>query len=115
MAIISYTSYPDYGRQQVHFQQLDTHTQIEFTRSEFVRLAKSVFESPEILKQWFLEKKITAQQAKNILQSIDNLSSNKQCFCCKRFDQYKLKLTPIDVDLECLLDIAKQIVEAKLY
>jgi hypothetical protein len=101
-------------RQQMFFHQLDQISQIEFTRREFVSLVKRVFESPEIMKQMLLEKRLSNEQAKQILAALDNLSQGA-CYCCKRFDQYRLHLKPIEPILEPLLEIARQNVKAKLY
>jgi hypothetical protein len=102
------------SKPQMLFHQLDLFTQIEYTRREFVSLVKTVFEAPEIMRQWLLDKKLSNEQAKEILIATDKMAMGA-CFCCKRFDQYRLKLTPIEPSLEPLLDIARQSVKAKLY
>lgn len=99
---------------KVNFNQLNPMQQIQFTRTEFMHIAKALFESPEMMKQWLLDKWITNEQAKAVLTGLDRLS-RKNCYCCKRFDQMLVAMTPIDQDLQPLLEIAKRTVKAKLY
>lgn len=103
-----------WGKKAVQFNQLDPMTQISHTRNEFVRLIKNLFESPELLKHWITEKRITNDQAKLVIAAIDKLS-RKNCYCCKRFDQFLLAMTPIENEFQPILEIAKQTVKEKLY
>lgn len=113
---IFYQSF-SYGtkKTQMYFHQLDPMSQIGHTRNEFVSLIRCVFETPEVMKRWLLEKQITEDQAKRVLSAINKHHHYGRCYCCKRFDVGSLNLTPIDDDLQPLLHIAQLAVKSKLY
>lgn len=97
-----------------YFTDLSVPDRIAYTKREFSSVVKSVFENPEILKNLINEKKISNDQSKIILKTVNKLNS-KTCACCRRFDPSKLQMGPIEKELEPLLDIAQNVVKAKTY
>lgn len=98
----------------MYFQDLSIPDRITFTKREFSALVKNIFEHPETLKTLVNEKKLSNDQTKIILKIIHKMNS-KTCVCCRRFDAAKLQLSPIDRELEPLLDIAQSNVKSRTY
>lgn len=96
------------------FRELSGRDQITYMKREFNSLTKTIFENPELLKIYVNEKMISDEQAHIILNHINKLNS-KTCVCCRRYDPAKLKVSPIEKDLEPLLDIAQMVVMEKRY
>jgi hypothetical protein len=96
------------------FDALTVGDRITYTKREFSSIVKNIFENPESLKTYINDKKLSNDQSKIILKVIDTLNS-KNCSCCRRFDANKLQLTPIQKELEPLLDIAQINVKTRNY
>lgn len=93
------------------FSQID---KIIVIKEEFSKLIRSVFDNPTILKSFIDEKLIDNNQSKSILQLVNKCNS-KTCVCCRRYDPSKIKLVPVEPDLEPLVDVARNIAEKKNY
>jgi hypothetical protein len=93
------------------FSQRDKTTLI---KSEFSLLVKTIFENPDTLKALIAEKQIDNNQSKQIWKKINDFNS-KTCVCCRRFDTSKMKLFPIEPELEPLIDVARTNAEKKKY
>lgn len=96
------------------FEELSTNDKIAYTKREFIAVVRRVFENPEALKSFVVDKKISNDQSKIILTAVNNLNS-KTCACCRQFSNDKLKLSPIEKELLPLLDIAQANVKGKAY
>lgn len=97
-----------------YFSDLTINDRVAYTKREFSALIKTIFENPETLKSFINDKKLSNDQAKVVLKTVDTLNS-KSCGCCRRFDPTKLQLTPIVAELEPILDIAQTNVKARSY
>lgn len=93
------------------FNKLD---KIEFVKNELKCLVKSVFEKPEMLKDFILDKRLSREESKAILKKLNSFNS-KTCVCCRMFDSKKFKFFPLDSEIEPLVDIARSIAESKNY
>jgi hypothetical protein len=98
----------------MRFQELNTPEKVEYIKREFSILVKSIFDTPEILKSWINEKHLSNGDAKSILKLVNGFNS-KTCGCCRRYDPNKLKLIPVDPELEPILDLARSVAEKKVY
>lgn len=107
-----YSSYET--KRLMYFAELSFRNKILYTKREFITLAKATFDNPEILKGFVNEKKISNDQSKIIVKFIHKLNS-KTCVCCRKFDQSKLQLTPVEIELEPLLEIAQGNVKSRTY
>lgn len=96
------------------FTDLPINDKIQYTKREFSNIIKNVFENPEVLKTFIGDKKISNEQSKSVLKLVNALNS-KTCACCRRFDPTKLQMSPVDKDLEPILDIAKDNVKTRSY
>lgn len=98
----------------MHFSDLSVNERISYMKREFSALIKSIFENPELLKSFIDQKRISNDQGKIVLSIINSLNS-KSCVCCRKFDATKLRTTPIERELEPLLDIAQTTVKEKRF
>lgn len=98
----------------MYFTDLSVPDRIAYTKKEFLVIVKSVFENPESLKSFVDQKKLSNEQSKLIFKFVNKLNS-KTCMCCRKFDQSKLQMGPVERELEPLLDIAQTNVKAKAY
>lgn len=98
----------------MRFTELPVDNKISYVKNEFAILVKSIFDTPEILKTFITAQQISNAQSKAILNFVNKLNS-KTCVCCRRYDPSKVKLLPIDPELEPVLDIARSIAEKKVY
>jgi hypothetical protein len=96
------------------FLDLSINDKVTYIKREFSALVKNIFENPETLKGLINDKKLSNDQSKIILKVIDSFNS-KTCSCCRRFDSNKLQLSPIQPELEPILDIAQGNVKARSY
>lgn len=101
-------------KKMTYFADLPIEHKILYTKREFSALVKNIFEHPEMLKALVNEKKLSNEQSKIVLKIIHKMDS-KTCVCCRRFDANKLQLSPIERELEPLLDIAQTNVKARTY
>jgi hypothetical protein len=98
----------------MNFSDISINDKIAFMKREFSAIVKNIFENPETLKTYIGSKKLSNDQSKIILQSINKLNS-KTCACCRKFDVSKLQMAPVERDLEPLLDIAQDNVKTRSY
>jgi len=98
----------------VYFIDLSANDKITYTKREFSALVKNIFENPEMLKTYINDKKLSNDQSKVVLALVNKFNS-KSCACCRKFDVSKLQLSPIEKDLEPLLDIAQANVKTRSY
>ena len=96
------------------FAEMTAEDRITYTKREFSAIVRNIFENPETLKTYISDKKLSNDQSKVVLAIINKLNS-KTCACCRKFDATKLKVTPIEAELEPLLDIAQVNVKSKSY
>jgi len=96
------------------FSDFSPSDKVSLIKHEFSALIKSVFENPALLKSFINEKLIDNGQSKSILQLVNKFNS-KTCVCCRRYDPSKVKLIPIEPELEPLVDVARSIAEKKSY
>ena len=82
-------------------------------KTEFINLVRSIFDNPEQIKNIITKNNLSLDDAKKILSHILDLNAN-ECICCRTFDQKKLKLAPIDSELESLLSIVQKQYNEKL-
>lgn len=101
------------GTEPMYFEDLSNEQKIEVMKREFITILKSVFDNPESLKAYVTNKKLSREQAKQIFKNLHKLNMNK-CPCCRKFDQ-KLLTTPIDRELEPLIDIAQSSAKSRSY
>lgn len=97
----------------MHFEDLSNEGKIDVMKREFITVLKSVFDNPESLKSFITNKKLSREQAKLIFKNLHKFNKNK-CPCCRQFDQ-KLLTTPIDTELEPLIDIAQSSAKSRTY
>jgi hypothetical protein len=109
-----YWMYDAERKKQMLFKDLSDGDRISYTKHEFSELIKNIFENPEILKSLVNERKISNEQSKIMLDHIHKMNS-KTCVCCRRFDAAKLKMAPVERELEPLLDVAQTNVKARSY
>jgi hypothetical protein len=97
----------------MQFDDLDNGDKVEIMKQEFMLLVKTTFEKPDSLNAYVVSNKLSKDQAKAIFKQLRNFNSNK-CMCCPKFDGKLLK-TPIDRDLEPLIDLAQTTARARNY
>ena len=98
------------------FDDLSMRDKVAYTKREFIIIVKTIFENPENIKAYVNNKSISNDQSKDIIRCIFSEKLNsKKCSCCRRFDQNKLQLTPIEEVFEPLLEIAKTNVKSRRY
>lgn len=98
----------------MNFSDLSAGDRISLTKREFSSVVKSIFENPESLKKLISDKIISNDQSKTIFKIVNALNS-KTCACCRKFDPSKLQLSPIESELEPLLEIAQSNVKLRSY
>lgn len=98
----------------MNFEGLNIRDRIHLTKKEFAAIVKTIFEHPEGLKVLVTEKKLTNKQSKAIFTCVNKLNA-MNCACCRKFNPSLLKLTPIETELEPLLDIAQNNVKTRTY
>jgi hypothetical protein len=96
------------------FDNLPTPAKIQQVRYDFLLLVKSIFNNPILLKSYIDENKLSNDQSKIIFNKLNTLNS-KLCGCCRKFDDKKLSMNPINIELEPLLDMAQQIAKRRNY
>jgi hypothetical protein len=101
------------GTEPMYFEDLSNQEKIDVMKREFITLLKSVFDNPESLKVYITNKTLSKEQAKQIFKNLHKLNANK-CPCCRRFDS-RLLGTPIDRELEPLIDIAQSTARSRSY
>jgi hypothetical protein len=98
----------------MHYSDFSPNDKITVLKQEFSAVIKSIFDTPEVLKTYVAQKFIDNAQSKSILNFVNRFNS-KTCVCCRRFDPTKIKMVPIDPELEPLLDVARSNAEKKSY
>ena len=98
---------------EMHFDNLSDQLRINVMKQEFSTLVKSIFDNPENLKTYVSNKKLSKDQAKAIFKNLHRFNINK-CPCCRKFDA-SLLTTPIDMEFEPLIDLARETAKAKAY
>jgi hypothetical protein len=96
------------------FNEFSHSDRASLVKKEFLALVKTIFEQPEKLKAYIQQGALSNEQGKYILMAIHALNIST-CACCRKMDQRKIKLQPIDVELDPLLDIARSIAREKRY
>jgi hypothetical protein len=112
------TSYPTEKKyktkeKQMSFDGLSQENKVAYVKQEYNSLIKNIFEHPETLKQYILDKKLSNKQAKDIFSVLNGANISK-CGCCRQFDPKLLK-TPLNPELEPLIDLAQASARAKYY
>lgn len=97
-----------------YFNDYSQSQKVGLIKKDYIAYIRLLFDDPSQLKTLITEKKITAENAKSILQKINELNA-KPCACCRMFDQTKLQMGPIDPELNPLLDIVQQVALKKYY
>lgn len=101
-------------KSKMYFGDLNHQQQITAIKREFSSLVKTIFDHPENLKRYILEKKLSNDQSRAIWNSVNKLNANK-CPCCRRFSANSLSLSPVERDLEPLIDIAQALAKTRNY
>jgi|ERR1700722_4118063 len=101
------------GLDPMYFEDLNNQEKIDVMKQEFIVLVKSIFDKPDTLKVYTSNKSLSRDQAKQIFKTLNKLNVNK-CLCCRKFDQSLLS-TPIDRELEPLIDIAQSTARSRSY
>jgi hypothetical protein len=99
---------------KMQFDGLSILDKITLTKREFAAIVKTIFEHPEVLKGLVSEKKLTHKQSKIIFAYVNKLNA-MNCACCRKFNPSLLKATPIEKELEPLLDIAQTNVKTRMH
>lgn len=97
-----------------HFTDYPGNERAALVKRELMTLIKSIFDQPEKLKAYIEQGKLSNEQCKPMLAAINDLNTST-CVCCRRLNQGKIKLNPISVELDPLLDIALEIAKHKNY
>jgi hypothetical protein len=95
------------------FDGLAPENKVAHIKQEYNNIIKNIFEHPETLKQYVLEKKLSNKQAKDIFSAL-NAANTSKCGCCRRFDPKLLK-TPLDPELEPIIDMAQAICKVRYF
>jgi hypothetical protein len=93
------------------FDGLTQENKVAHIKQEYNSIIKCIFEHPETLKQLVVDKKLSNKQAKEIF-AVLNTANTSVCGCCRIFDPKKLK-TPLNPELEPLIDLAQEKAKAK--
>ena len=97
------------------FVDFPVSERVGLVKKEFIAVIRRVFDKPQELKAMIASGKLTNDQGKQILTKLVELNTNSDCVCCRKFDQRKLPLQPIDQVFEPLLDVAIEIAKTKSY
>jgi hypothetical protein len=97
-----------------YFSDYPGNERAALVKRELMALIKSIFEQPEKLKAYIEQGRLSNEQCKPMLAAINDFNTST-CVCCRKFNQGKIKLNPISVELDPLLDIALEIAKQKHY
>jgi hypothetical protein len=95
-----------------YYADLSIGDKITVIKREYSEFIKTIFHKPESLQSLVDQNKITIGQAKSIIKSLEKLNAS-DCVCCRRYSPDKLKLKPIDKDLDPLLEVARDMMRKK--
>lgn len=98
-----------------YFLDFSVSDRIGLVKKEFIALVRKVFDKPQELKVMITAGKLSNEQGKAILTKLPQLAVSSDCVCCRKFDQQKLQLQPVERALEPLLDMACEVARAKNY
>lgn len=93
------------------FDGLTAENKVAYIKQEYNNIVKSIFDHPETLKQFVINKKLSNKQAKEIF-GVLNTANTSKCGCCRQFDPKLLK-TPLNPELEPIIDMAQANVKSK--
>lgn len=98
----------------MHFDEMSVNDRVKTIKKDYTNYVKAIFDDPSQLKGLITNKKITPDNARNILRKVNSFNA-KDCACCRRFDMSKLQMGPLDPELEPLLDIVQETARKKNY